>query len=121
MTSSGMVVSPHPLATQAGQAVLDAGGDAISASIAVSAVLCVVCPHFCGLGGDAVWIVSDGLGTEDCFLGIGQGIGERPTGDTYPYGDRTRSSRLLPPSAVGNTHFTMPRKIGTAAFRSPNC
>lgn len=74
MTSSGMMVSPHPLATQAGQSVLDAGGDAISASIAVNAVLCVVCPHFCGLGGDAVWMVSDGNGTQDCFLGLGQGI-----------------------------------------------
>ncbi|WP_377274899.1 gamma-glutamyltransferase family protein [Rhizobium sp. R86522] len=67
-----MVVSPHPLATEAGRAVLARGGNAIEAAVAVAAVLAVVMPHFCGLGGDAVWLVCDREGRRRCFLGIGQ-------------------------------------------------
>jgi gamma-glutamyltranspeptidase/glutathione hydrolase len=73
---SGLVVSPHPLASEAGRDVLARGGSAIEAAIAINAVLAVVYPHFCGLGGDAVWLVSDGQGRETCFLGIGQAIAQ---------------------------------------------
>ena len=48
----GMVVSGHPLATAAGLHVLMDGGNAVDASIAASAVLAVVRPAWCGLGGD---------------------------------------------------------------------
>lgn len=67
-----MVVSPHPLATEAGRAVLARGGNAIEAAVTVAATLAVVMPHFCGLGGDAVWLVCDREGRRRCFLGIGQ-------------------------------------------------
>lgn len=70
----GMIVSPHPLATKAGEDVLAKGGSAIEAAIAVNAVMAVVYPHFCGIGGDAVWLVSDGMGRETSILGIGQAI-----------------------------------------------
>lgn len=71
-----MVVSAHPLATEAGRAVLARGGNAIEAAVAVAAVLAVVMPHFCGLGGDAVWLVCDREGRRRCFLGIGQAAAE---------------------------------------------
>jgi gamma-glutamyltranspeptidase / glutathione hydrolase len=48
----GMVVSGHPLATAAGLHVLMDGGNAVDAAIAASAVLAVVRPAWCGLGGD---------------------------------------------------------------------
>ncbi|TKT74538.1 gamma-glutamyltransferase [Aquamicrobium sp. LC103] len=67
-----MVTSPHSIASEAGRAVLAAGGNAIEAAIAMGAVLAVVYPHFCGLGGDAVWIVADGEGNRTSLLGIGQ-------------------------------------------------
>ncbi|WP_172124697.1 gamma-glutamyltransferase, partial [Devosia sp. 919] len=70
----GMIVSPHSLATKAGEDVLARGGNAIEAAIAVNAVMAVVYPHFCGIGGDAVWLVSDGQGAQTTFLGIGQAI-----------------------------------------------
>ncbi|QJR20506.1 gamma-glutamyltransferase family protein [Pelagibacterium halotolerans] len=69
-----MVISPHPLATRAGEEVLAKGGSAIEAAIAVNAMMAVVYPHFCGIGGDAVWLVSDGRGNETAFMGIGQAI-----------------------------------------------
>lgn len=70
--SKGVVTSPHPLASEEGRRVLAAGGNAIEATIAMGAVLSVVYPHFCGLGGDSVWLVADREGRKTCFLGIGQ-------------------------------------------------
>lgn len=78
----GMAASPHPLATEAGLSVLKAGGNAIEAAIAIGATIGVVCPHFCGLGGDAVWLVADPSGRRDCFLGIGQAAADLPDFET---------------------------------------
>ena len=73
-----MATSPHVLATRAGFDVLKAGGNVIEAAIAIGATIGVVYPHFCGLGGDAVWLVADRHGDRDCFLGIGQAAAELP-------------------------------------------
>src|SRR4051812_50194853 len=54
-----MVTSPHSLASAAGIDVLRAGGSAIDAAIATSAVLAVVYPHMTGVGGDAFWLIHD--------------------------------------------------------------
>jgi gamma-glutamyltranspeptidase len=56
----GIVTSPHSLASAAGVDVLRAGGSAIDAAIAASAVLAVVYPHMTGVGGDAFWLIHDG-------------------------------------------------------------
>jgi gamma-glutamyltranspeptidase/glutathione hydrolase len=57
---SGMVTSPHSLASAAGVDVLRAGGSAVDAAIAASAVLAVVYPHMTGVGGDAFWLIHEG-------------------------------------------------------------
>ncbi|HET9615145.1 MAG TPA: gamma-glutamyltransferase, partial [Candidatus Limnocylindrales bacterium] len=57
--SRGAVVAPHHLATAAGLAVLRAGGHAVDAAIATNAVLGVVLPSGCGIGGDAFWLIWD--------------------------------------------------------------
>ena len=77
----GIVTSPHPLATEAGAKVLRAGGDAIEAAIAIGATIGVVYPHFCGLGGDSVWLVADREGRRAAFLGIGQAAKALPAFD----------------------------------------
>jgi gamma-glutamyltranspeptidase len=52
MGRRGMVASPHYLATESGLRALQSGGSAVDAAIATNAVLSVVAPYMCGLGGD---------------------------------------------------------------------
>ena len=82
----GAVVAPHHLATQAGLSVLAAGGHAVDAAIATNAVLGVVQPNGCGLGGDAFWLVWDEAAGEQVAL---NGSGRAPAkADAAPLRDR---------------------------------
>ncbi|MDO5614340.1 MAG: gamma-glutamyltransferase [Paracoccus sp. (in: a-proteobacteria)] len=67
-----IVTTPHPLASAAGAEVLRRGGNATEAAVAIGTVLTVVMPHFCGLGGDAVWLLADREGRQVALMGIGQ-------------------------------------------------
>ncbi len=56
----GAVSADHPLAAQAGLEVLQDGGTAFDAVIAMAGVLAVVRPHMNGVGGDAFAIFYEG-------------------------------------------------------------
>ena len=54
---NGAVSAAEQLATNAGIAILQAGGNAVDAAIATNAVMAAVAPHQCGMGGDLFALV----------------------------------------------------------------
>ena len=57
-----MVCSVDALASEAGVALLRAGGSAADAAVGTSAVLAVTTQHLCGMGGDLFALVHAGSG-----------------------------------------------------------
>ncbi|EIZ79190.1 gamma-glutamyltransferase [Novosphingobium sp. Rr 2-17] len=86
----GAVSAAHPLAVAAGQSALFQGGSAVDAAIAAQAVLCVVAPDACGLGGDMFALVGDGretlaiTGAGAAPLGMSQVADDGPRAITLP-------------------------------------
>ena len=68
----GMVASTHWLASAAGMAVLEHGGNAFDAAVAAGLVLQVVEPHLNGLGGE-VPVIAHHAGRGETFVLCGQG------------------------------------------------
>lgn len=77
----GMVTSPHRLASEVGARVLREGGDAVEAAVAIGAAIAVLYPHFCGIGGDAIWMIADRDGRRSTIMGIGQAPAKSPSYD----------------------------------------
>jgi gamma-glutamyltranspeptidase len=103
-STSGMVASPHALATAAGVDVLRRGGNAIDAAIATNAVLAVVYPASCGIGGDALWLVY-----------------EPKTGEAIAYNGSGRASASLDVAFLNaRGHATMPER-GPFSVTTPGC
>src|SRR5262245_55517034 len=65
---SGMVASPHALASRAGAEALRDGGTAVDAALAAAATLGVIYPHMCGIGGDAFWLIYDDAARKVVYL-----------------------------------------------------
>src|SRR6266542_32721 len=59
LSRRGMVVSEHPLASQAGLDILRRGGNAVDAAVAVSATLSVVAPYMIGPDGTGFMMIFD--------------------------------------------------------------
>jgi len=108
----GAVVAPHHLATAAGLSILRAGGHAVDAAIATNAVLGVVLPSACGIGGDAFWLIWDeAAGRQTALNGSGRAPAAADPGRMVNQGLTTLPSRgpltITVPGAVrswGDAH-----------------
>lgn len=68
----GAVSAAHPLAVAAGTRLLTEGGSAVDALVAAQAVLAVVSPDACGLGGDGLALVREPGGRVTAVNGAGR-------------------------------------------------
>ena len=66
--SQAAIASAHPLATQAGMEILNQGGNAFDAAIAVAASLGVVEPYSAGIGGGGFWLIHDAKADKNIFI-----------------------------------------------------
>ena len=64
------VASAHALATRAGVAILQDGGNAFDAAVAVSAALAVVEPYSSGFGGGGFWLLHRANDGRQVMLGV---------------------------------------------------
>jgi gamma-glutamyltranspeptidase/glutathione hydrolase len=113
----GMVASAHPRAAMVGAAILEQGGNAFDAAVAVAAAEGVLLPMMCGLGGDAFVVLYDASRQE--LHGL-NGSGVAASGATRDY-YAARGHRTMPldgvhsvgvPGAVG-VYETMWKRWGT--------
>lgn len=81
------IASAHALATEAGFEILEQGGNAFDAAVAVSALLAVVEPTSSGLGGGGFWLLHIAEGDRDVFLDSREVAPAEATKDMYLDGD----------------------------------
>ena len=92
----GMVASAHPAAAFIGLSILQRGGNAFDAAIAVAAAEGVVLPMKCGLGGDAFVVLHDAKKREMVAY---NGSGVAAAGATADY-YRSRGHKDMPLDGV---------------------
>ena len=109
LASHGMVTSPHSLASGAGIDVLRAGGSAVDAAIAASAVLSVVYPHMTGLGGDAFWLVHEGRSGDVKYLNGGG----KAAGGASLAAMRDRAVSEIPLRGIISATLTVPGAVAS--------
>lgn len=109
------IASPHALASEVGADVLRDGGNAVDAALAAAAVLAVVLPNQCALGGDLIALVGLPDGSAHVLNGSG-----RAAAAVDVDGLRSRHERLpvdgalsvTVPGIVGGWH-ELARRWGT--------
>src|SRR6185436_13655798 len=91
-----MVCSAHPVAAFIGLSIIQRGGNAFDAAIAVAAAEGVVLPMKCGLGGDAFVVLHDAKKRETVAF---NGSGVAASGATREYYE-SRGHKKMPFNGV---------------------
>ena len=78
VSDKGVVAAPHALAVETGRAILEEGGNAVEAAVAMGATIAVTYPHMTGLGGDGFMLVRE----PDGRVGVVEACGPAGAGAT---------------------------------------
>jgi gamma-glutamyltranspeptidase/glutathione hydrolase len=111
---NSIVVSPHHLSSKAGKKILENGGNAVDAAIAVNIVQGIVAPETCGIGGDLFALVwKDGANEPACLDASGYAgshvDGQSIIGDSIPL---NHPMSVTVPGAVDGW-FKLHKKFGS--------
>ena len=115
----GMVASTHYLASAAGMAVLEAGGNAFDAAVAAGFVLQVAEPHLNGPGGDMTLLLTEPDGSPQVLCGQGPAPAAATSAHYADLGlDLIPGSGLLAAAIPGSTAswLTLLRDRGTKSL-----
>ncbi len=77
------IASAHPLATAAGKTILEQGGNAFDAAVAVAAVLAVVEPYSSGLGGGGFFLLHRARDKKQIMIDARERAPSKATPDMY--------------------------------------
>jgi gamma-glutamyltranspeptidase / glutathione hydrolase len=81
--SAAAIASAHPLATNAGREIIEGGGNAFDAAIAVAAALAVVEPYSSGIGGGGFFLLHRAVSNSNIFLDARERAPIAATKDMY--------------------------------------
>lgn len=116
--TTGMVSSAHPLATEAGLDILQAGGTAFDAAVAIAAALNVVEPMMSGIGGYGTILVYDASAGQTRILNPSGRIPAAVDSDVYrpptpDYLENRRGAKAVSTPGNVNAWEAMHRQYGT--------
>ena len=94
--ANAAIASAHPLATAAGKTILDQGGNAFDAAVAVAAALAVVEPYSSGLGGGGFFLLHRARDAKQVMLDARERAPLRATPSMY----RDASGQVLPKASL---------------------
>ncbi len=120
MGTRGMVASAHPLSSLAGVQMLQQGGSAVDAIVAMCAALNVVEPYMSGLGGGGAMIIHP-AGGETQTLFYGGAFPANANVDTLDYGHRRYRSAGQHSTGCGDGLVCSTRKIRRSQTRNIAC
>ncbi len=120
--SSGMVSSANPLATQAGLEILDEGGNAFDAAVAVAASLNVVEPMMSGIGGYGAIVIYDAEEGRTRFLHASSKMPATLDPDVFRppapgYAENRRSAKAISTPGNVNAWEALSRDYGELEWR----
>src|SRR5437764_8936627 len=78
----GVVAAPHHAAAETGRLILEDGGNALEAMVAMAATLAAVYPHMNHIGGDGFWLVRERNGRVRTLMAAGR-AGARAERELY--------------------------------------
>lgn len=116
MGTRGAVTCGHPLGSMAGIRMLERGGSAVDAIVAMAAAVAVVEPSMSGVGGDGFTLVYD---SRDRTVYTVNGTGPAPrtaTRDRYPDGIPARGPRSASVPGAVSGWAAMHRRWGALPF-----